>query len=84
MKQKKSYWRFVNFTKSEKHIKEEKYMLTEEQKRKIENLYNDYYEMAYNTETREDMKSFFMGKYLGIEEVLRYLGCSFKKVFKIE
>ena len=31
-------------------------MLTEEQKRKIENLYNDYYEMAYNTETREDMK----------------------------
>ena len=37
-------------------------MLTEEQKRKIENLYNDYYEMAYNTETREDMKSFFMGK----------------------
>ena len=59
-------------------------MLTEEQKRKIENLYNDYYEMAYNTETKEDMKSFFMGKYLGIEEVLRYLGCSFKKVFKIE
>ena len=59
-------------------------MLTEEQKRKIENLYNDYYEMAYNQETREDMKSFFMGKYLAIEEVLRYLGCSFKKVFKIE
>ena len=59
-------------------------MLTEEQKRKIENLYNDYYEMAFDLETKEDMKSFFMGKYLGIEEVLRYLGCSFKKVFKIE
>ena len=61
-----------------------KNMLTEEQKRKIENLYNDYYEMAYNTETREDMKSFFMGKYLAIEEVLRHLGYSLKKEFKIE
>ena len=59
-------------------------MLTEEQKRKIENLYNDYYEMAYNTETREDMKSFCMGKYLAIEEVLRHLGYSLKKEFKIE
>ena len=59
-------------------------MLTEEQKRKIENLYNDYYEMAYNPETREDMKSFFMGKYLAIEEVLRHLGYSLKKEFKIE
>ena len=59
-------------------------MLTEEQKRKIENLYNDYYEMAFDLETKEDMKSFFMGRYLGIEEVLRYLGCSFKRVFKIE
>ena len=59
-------------------------MLTEEQKRKIENLYNDYYEMAYNTETREDMKSCFMGKYLAIEEVLRHLGYSLKKEFKIE
>ena len=39
---------------------------------------------GYKPETKEDMKSFFMGKYLGIEEVLRYLGCSFKKVFKIE
>ena len=65
MKQKKSYWRFVNFTKSEKHIKEEKYMLTEEQKRKIERMYNDYYELAYKPDTKEDMKSFFMGKYLG-------------------
>ena len=59
-------------------------MLTEEQKRRIESLYNEYFGLAYNTETKEDMKSFFMGKYLGIEEVLKYLGCSFKKVFKIE
>ena len=59
-------------------------MLTEEQKRKIENLYNDYYELAYKPETKEDMKSFFMGKYLAIEEVLRHLGYSLKKEFKIE
>ena len=58
--------------------------MTEEQKRRIESLYNEYYLMAFDQETKEDMKSFFMGKYLGIEEVLRYLGCSFKKVFKIE
>ena len=59
-------------------------MLTEEQKRKIERMYNDYYELAYKPETREDMKSFFMGKYLAIEEVLRHLGYSLKKEFKIE
>ena len=59
-------------------------MLTEEQKRKIERMYNDYYELAYKPETKEDMKSFFMGKYLAIEEVLRHLGYSLKKEFKIE
>lgn len=59
-------------------------MLTEEQKRKIENLYNDYYEMAFDLETKEDMKSFYMGKYMAIEEVLMILGCSLKKKFNIE
>ena len=59
-------------------------MLTEEQKGKIENLYNDYYELAFATETKEDMKSFYMGKYLAIEEVLMHLGYSLKKAFKIE
>ena len=59
-------------------------MLTEEQKRKIERMYNDYYELAYKPDTKEDMKSFFMGKYLGIEEVLRHLGYSLKKEFMIE
>ena len=59
-------------------------MLTEEQKRKIENLYNDYYEMAFDPETKEDMKSFYMGKYMAIEEVLMILGCSLKKKFNIE
>ena len=59
-------------------------MLTEEQKRKIENLYNDYYELAFDPETKEDMKSFYMGKYMAIEEVLMILGCSLKKKFNIE
>ena len=48
-------------------------MLTEEQKRRIESLYNEYYELSH-TETNDDMKSFYIGKYLAIEEVLRILG----------
>ena len=59
-------------------------MLTEEQKGRIESLYNEYYALALNPNTKEDMKSFYMGKYLGIEEVLRHLGYSLKKEFKIE
>lgn len=48
-------------------------MLSEEQKRKIENMYNDYYDVYLKT-TKEYMKSFYIGKYLAIEEVLRILG----------
>ena len=48
-------------------------MLTEEQKRKIENIYNEYHELALNPETK-DMKSFYIGKYLAIEDVLRICG----------
>ena len=59
-------------------------MLSEEQKRKIENLYNDYYEMAFDLETKEDMKSFYMGKYMAIDEVLMILGYSLNKKFNIE
>ena len=59
-------------------------MLTEEQKRKIENLYNDYYELAFDLETKEDMKSFYMGKYLAIEDMLRICGYSLKMAFKVE
>lgn len=59
-------------------------MLTEEQKRKIENLYNDYYELAFGPETKEEMKSFYMGKYMAIEEVLMTLGYSLKKKFSIK
>ena len=50
-------------------------MLTEEQKIRIESLYNEYYELSH-TETNEDMKYFYIGKYLAIEEVLRILGYS--------
>ena len=50
-------------------------MLTEEHKRKIENIYNEYYGLAIKPETK-DMKSFYIGKYLAIEEVLRILGYS--------
>ena len=59
-------------------------MLTEEQKRRIESLYNEYYEMAFDQETKEDMKSYYMGKYLAIDEMLEILGFSLKKTFKIE
>ena len=59
-------------------------MLTEEQKRKIENLYNEYYELAFDPEIKEDMKSFYMGKYMAIDEVLMIFGCSLKKKFNIE
>ena len=50
-------------------------MLTEEQKRRIENLYNEYHDLALKPET-EDMKSFYIGKYLAIEEVIRICGYS--------
>lgn len=48
-------------------------MLSEEQKGRIESLYNEYHELAFKPETK-DMKSFYIGKYLAIEEVLRILG----------
>ena len=49
-------------------------MLTEEHKRKIENIYNEYHELALNPETNKDMKYFYIGKYLAIEDVLRICG----------
>lgn len=50
-------------------------MLSEEQKRRIESLYNEYHELALKPETN-NMKYFYIGKYLAIEEVLRILGYS--------
>ena len=48
-------------------------MLSEEQKRRIESIYNEYYGWSHKPETK-DMKSFYIGKYLAIEDVLRILG----------
>ncbi len=74
MKQKKSYWRFVNFTKLEKHIKEEKYMLTEEQKKEIENLYNYYWELYLKQQEEDADKKLYLGKLSGMDDVLSCLG----------
>ena len=49
-------------------------MFTEDQKRRIESLYNEYHELAIKPDTNNDIKSFYIGKYLAIEEVLRILG----------
>ena len=49
-------------------------MLSEEQKRRIESLYIEYHELAIKPDTNRDMKSFYIGKYLAIEDVLRILG----------
>ena len=49
-------------------------MLSEEQKRRIESLYSEYHDLALITETKKDMKFFYIGKYLAIEDVLRILG----------
>ena len=59
--------------KLEKHIKEEKYMFTEEQKRKIEESYNYYWELYL--EQKEDAdKKLYLGKLSGMDEVLSCLG----------
>ena len=49
-------------------------MLTEKQKKRIESLYNEYHELTLKPDTNKDMKYFYIGKYLAIEEVLRILG----------
>ena len=54
-------------------------MLSEEQKRRIESLYNEYHELYLKPDTNRDMKSFYIGKYLAIEDVLRILGYSVLK-----
>ena len=61
--------------KSEKHIKEEKYMLTEEQKKEIEDLYNYYWELYLEKKEEEDAdKKLYLGKLSGMDEVLSCLG----------
>ena len=62
--------------KLEKHIKEEKYMfeLTEEQKRKIEDSYNYYWELYLKQQEEDDDKKLYSGKLLGMDNVLSCLG----------
>ena len=61
--------------KLEKHIKEEKYMLTEEQKKEIEELYNYYWELYLEKKEEEDAdKKLYLGKLSGMDDVLSCLG----------
>ena len=68
--------------KLEKHIKEEKYMfeLTEEQKRKIEESYNYYWELYL--EQKEDAdKKLYLGKLSGMDDMLSCLGYKTKSKY---
>lgn len=50
-------------------------MLTEEQKKEIENLYNYYWELYLEQKEEEDAdKKFYLGKLSGMDEVLSCLG----------
>ena len=66
--------------KLEKHIKEERYMLTEEQKKKIEESYNYYWKLYLEQET-EESKNLYLGKCFGIESALYYLGYKFESKY---
>ena len=70
--------------KLEKHIKEEKYMLTEEQKKEIEDLYNYYWELYLKQKEEEDTdKKLYLGKLSGMDEVLSCLGYKTKMKYGI-
>ena len=62
--------------KLEKHIKEEKYMftLTEEQKKKIEDSYNYYWELYLKQQEEDADKKLYLGKLSGMDEMLSCLG----------
>ena len=55
-------------------------MLTEEQKKKIEELYNYYWKLYLEQET-EEYKNLYLGKCFGIESVLSYLGYKFESKY---
>ena len=57
-----------------KHIKEEKYMLTEEQKKEIEELYNYYWELYLEKKEEDADKKLYLGKLSGMDDVLSCLG----------
>ena len=49
-------------------------MLTEEQKKKIEELYNYYWELYLKQQEEDADKKLYLGKLSGMEEVLSCLG----------
>ena len=55
-------------------------MLTEEQEKKIEELYNYYWELYLKQETEED-KNLYLGKCFGMEAVLSCLGYKTKSKY---
>ena len=57
-----------------KHIKEEKYMFTEEQKKEIEELYNYYWELYLEKKEEDADKKLYLGKLSGMDDVLSCLG----------
>ncbi len=60
--------------KLEKHIKEERYMLTEEQKKEIEDLYNYYWELYLKQQEEDTDKKLYLGKLSGMDDMLSCLG----------
>ena len=70
--------------KLEKHIKEEKYMFTEEQKKEIEDLYNYYWELYLEQKEEEDTdKKLYLGKLSGMDDMLSCLGYKTKMKYGI-
>ena len=67
--------------KLEKHIKEEKYMLTEEQKKEIENLYNYYWELYLKQKEEDTDKKLYLGKLSGMDDMLSCLGYKTKSKY---
>ena len=60
--------------KLEKPIKEEKYMLTEEQKKEIDDLYNYYWELYLKQKEEDTDKKLYLGKLSGMDDMLSCLG----------
>ena len=56
------------------------FTLTEEQKKKIEESYNYYWELYLEQKTEED-KNLYLGKCFGIESVLYHLGYKVKSKY---
>ena len=58
-------------------------MLTEEQKKEIEDLYNYYWELYAKQKEGDDDKNLYLGKCYGIELVLSCLGYKTKMKYGV-